>query len=186
MPTLEILGLAVGLALDAFAVAIVSGSLLPRITARHYFRLGFHFGLFQGMMPVLGWLAGRSISGYVAAWDHWIAFALLVLVGGKMLATSSGNQGDRRGRDPTRGMSLVIFCIATSIDALAVGFSLAILGVKIVRPALIIGVVTCALTLAGLRIGGRVGAFIGPWAERIGGVVLIGIAVKIVAEHLSS
>ncbi|HFE62943.1 MAG TPA: manganese efflux pump, partial [Caldithrix sp.] len=88
MSTIVIIGIALGLAMDALAVAVTTGIILPKITPRHYFRLSFHFGLFQAFMPVVGWLAGRTIAGYIQAWDHWIAFGLLGFIGGKMIYES--------------------------------------------------------------------------------------------------
>ncbi len=181
---LTILGIAVGLALDAFAVAVVAGSVLPRVTPRHYFRLSFHFGLFQAMMPVLGWFAGAGVVDYAGGWDHWIAFLVLAYIGGKMLITpAEGGNGERSG-DPTRGLTLVALAVATSIDALAVGFSLGLLNKTIALPAVIIGVVAAVFTLCGMKLGRRVGATFGAWVQRAGGLVLIGIGLKILLEHL--
>jgi putative Mn2+ efflux pump MntP len=185
MPLTVVLGLALGLALDAFAVAVVVGSVLDRITVRHYFRLGFHFGLFQALMPIVGWLAGRTVWSYAAAWDHWIAFGLLLFVGGRMLWPSSREDAPSDRGDPTRGLSLVVLSVATSLDALAVGLTLALLNVRIILPVVVIGLVAGGLTLAGLAVGRRAGRALGCWAERVGGVVLIGIGVKILVEHLS-
>jgi putative Mn2+ efflux pump MntP len=182
---LTLLGIAVALAMDAFAVALGTGMSLAALTGRHLFRLGFHFGLFQALMPVIGWLAGLTIQQQVAAWDHWIAFALLAFVGGKMLKEAfSAEPEQRAASDPTRGMSLVVLSLATSIDALAVGFSLSLLGVSIWWPALVIGLVAGVLTVAGMLLGRRVGDRWGPRVEIVGGLVLIGIGVKILVEHL--
>jgi putative Mn2+ efflux pump MntP len=183
MPIVEIVGLAIGLAMDAFAVAVAVGAALPRLTVRHYFRLGFHFGLFQALMPIVGWLAGRHVAEHTAAWDHWLAFGLLLFVGGKMVLARPEEGRSGAAADPTRGWSLVVLSIATSLDALAVGFSLALLGVAIVGPAAIIGGITGALTLAGMGAGRRAGAWLGRWTEKAGGVILIGIGIKIVLEH---
>jgi putative Mn2+ efflux pump MntP len=182
-----VIGLALGLAMDAFAVAIASGMSLPAVGARHVFRLAFHFGLFQFMMPVIGWLAGRALAGWIAAFDHWIALGLLSLIGGKMLVESFQSEHERSNRgDPTRGWMLVTLSIATSIDALAVGLSLAFLGVAIWGPSAVIGVVAAAMTAIGLLLGRRLGARLGVWAERVGGAVLIAIGVRILVEHLSA
>lgn len=184
MEFIVLLAIALGLALDAFAVALAVGSHLKHVTARQYFRLSFHFGLFQALMPVLGWLAGEAVAPWAAAWDHWIACGLLSFVGVKML-WQSGREGDEKGvDDPTRGVSLVLLSIATSLDALAVGLTLALLSVRIALPALVTGLVAGALTLLGMRLGQRVGPALGRWAGPIGGVILIGIGVKIVLEHL--
>ena len=185
MDLLTLLGIALALAMDAFAVALGTGMTLAALTGRHLFRLGFHFGLFQALMPVIGWLAGLTVQKQVAAWDHWIAFALLAFVGGKMLKEAfSAAEEQAAANDPTRGMSLVILSVATSIDALAVGFSLSLLGVSIWWPALVIGLVAGVLTVAGMLLGRRVGDHWGPRVEIVGGLVLIGIGVKILVEHL--
>jgi len=182
---LTLLGIALALAMDAFAVALGTGMSLAALTGRHLFRLGFHFGLFQALMPVVGWLAGLSVQQQVAAWDHWIAFGLLVFVGGKMLKEAfAAEEHKAQASDPTRGMNLVVLSVATSIDALAVGFSLSLLGVAIWWPALVIGLVAGVLTVAGMLIGRRAGDHWGPRVEILGGLVLIGIGVKIVIEHL--
>jgi putative Mn2+ efflux pump MntP len=171
--------------MDAFAVAIVAGLTLKRLTGRHVFRLAFHFGLFQALMPVLGWLAGRAVYQYIAAVDHWIAFALLAFVGGRMSwGACQGGGDDRDERDPTSGWNLVILSVATSIDALAVGLSLAMIGSPIVVPSLVIGVVAAAFTATGMLLGGRFGARWGRRVEFAGGLILIAIGVKLVIEHL--
>lgn len=184
MSTIVIIGIAVGLAMDALAVAVTAGIILPEITPRHYFRLSFHFGLFQAFMPVIGWLAGRTIAGHIQAWDHWIAFGLLGFIGGKMIYESFRDHREHTIPDPTRGLPLVMLSFATSIDALAIGLSLAILGVEIAIPAVIIGLITMLLTLIGMKVGQKIGLLFGSWVEKIGGVILIGIGVKILFEHL--
>ena len=184
MYAITLLGLALALAMDAFAVALGTGTVLARLTGRHIFRLGFHFGLFQALMPVIGWLAGQTIVRFVSAWDHWIAFTLLVLIGGRMIHEAMSGEEKSDDRDPTRGLSLVMLSIATSIDALAVGFSLSVIGVSIWFPAFIIGLVAGALTVVGMLVGRRIGDRWGPRVEILGGVVLILIGVRILCEHL--
>jgi len=184
MDPLTLLGIAVALAMDAFAVALGTGLTLERLTGRHLFRLGFHFGLFQALMPVVGWLAGLTVQRWIADYDHWIAFGLLSFVGGKMIyeALHDGDE-EAAASDPTRGLSLVLLSVATSIDALAVGLTLAMLGVEIWLPSLVIGLVAGALTVAGMLLGRRIGAAWGPRVEVFGGLVLIAIGVKILLEH---
>ena len=188
MGLVSLLAIAVALAMDAFAVAIVSGIALNPLSRRHIFRLSFHFGLFQALMPVLGWAAGRAVHRYIAAFDHWIAFGLLALVGGRMvvgaLRADAGEEAECTAKDPTRGWTLVMLSVATSIDALAVGLSLAMVGAGIVIPALVIGVVAASFTVVGMVLGRRVGMLAGKWVEVAGGLVLIGSGVKIVVEHL--
>ena len=193
MDLLPLIGIALGLAMDAFSVAIATGLTLKTVAPRQYFRLSYHFGLFQFLMPILGWLAGSTVVVYISNVDHWIAFALLSYVGGKMIRESFDRGEtdvpdrivpDRIVKDPTRGASLVVLSIATSIDALAVGLTLALLEVSILMPAFVIGVVAAGMTFVGLRIGRYAGQWLGPWMERVGGVVLIGIGLKIVVDHL--
>ena len=184
MDAITLIGLALALAMDAFAVALGTGAVLSRLTGRHLFRLGFHFGLFQALMPVIGWLAGRTIIQWVSAWDHWIAFGLLAIIGGRMIHEAFDDKEKTNERDPTKGLSLILLSIATSIDALAVGFSLSVIGVSIWMPSLVIGLVAGVLTVAGMLLGGRIGARWGTRVEIFGGIILIGIGLKILAEHL--
>jgi putative Mn2+ efflux pump MntP len=184
MDAITLTGLALALAMDAFAVALGTGAVLSQLTGRHLFRLGFHFGLFQALMPVIGWLAGLTIMQWVEAWDHWIAFSLLAIIGGRMIYEAFSDEEKSDDRDPTKGLSLVLLSIATSIDALAVGFSLSVIGVSIWMPALVIGLVAGALTIAGMLLGGRIGDRWGSRVEIFGGLVLIAIGIKILAEHL--
>jgi putative Mn2+ efflux pump MntP len=185
MDVITLTGLAIALAMDAFAVALGTGTVLARLTGRHLFRLGFHFGLFQALMPVIGWLAGQTVMQWVSAWDHWIAFGLLVLIGGRMIHEACSDEEKSAERDPTRGLSLVMLSIATSIDALAVGFSLSVIGVSIWMPALVIGLVAGVLTVIGMLVGDRIGSRWGARVEILGGLVLILIGIKILIEHLS-
>jgi manganese efflux pump family protein len=184
MSTLVILGLAVGLSMDAFAVAAATSVALRKVTPRHVFRFAFHFGLFQAMMPVLGWLAGLTVERHIRAWDHWVAFGLLAAVGGKSIyqALRSG-EGRHPDSDPTRGLSLVVLSFATSLDALAVGLSFAMVKVQIWYPVAIIGAVTAGLTTVGMVLGSRLGSRFGQRVEVLGGLVLIGIGVKILMSH---
>lgn len=186
MDAITLTGLALALAMDAFAVALGTGAVLSRLTGRHLFRLGFHFGLFQALMPVIGWLAGLTVMQWVEAWDHWIAFSLLAIIGGRMIYEAFSDEEKTDDRDPTKGLSLVLLSIATSIDALAVGFSLSVIGVSIWMPALVIGLVAGVLTLVGMLLGGRIGDRWGSRVEIFGGMVLIAIGIKILIEHLSA
>lgn len=184
MDFLTLFGIAVALAMDAFAVALGTSLSLPRLTGRHLFRFGFHFGLFQALMPIIGWLAGLSIRHYIEAFDHWLAFVLLALVGGKMLWEAfHPDIEDVSAKDPTRGWSLVMLSVATSIDALAVGLTLSMLGLSIWTPALVIGLTAGILTLTGMILGRRLGQHWGSRVEILGGLILIGIGLKILLEH---
>jgi len=178
------LGLAFGLAMDAFAVSIAAGMAVETVTPRHVFRVGFHFGLFQFLMPILGWLAGSRLASRISGYDHWLAFSLLAYVGGKMLWEARGEKPPDTSRDPTRGLTLVTLSVATSIDALAVGLSMALLGVSVWFPSVVIGVVTAALSAVGIAFGGRIGSRWGHWAEVGGGLVLIFIGLRVLFAHL--
>lgn len=175
--------IALSLAMDAFAVSVAAGA-AGRVSNRAVFRLSFHFGLFQFMMPVIGWFAGNRIAPLVSAVDHWVAFALLVFVGLRMIRGALGPQSEKPSRDPSRGLTLVVLSVATSIDALAVGFSLAMMNVGIWYPAVSIGAITAAMSLAGIRLGQLIGARLGPRMELAGGVVLILIGIRILAADL--
>jgi putative Mn2+ efflux pump MntP len=178
-------GIAVGLAMDAFAVAIAAGLTIERLTGRHVFRIAFHFGFFQFMMPVIGWFCGRGIAPYVEAYDHWVAFGLLGAIGGKMLWDAALSSGEGFGKDPSRSWSLVMLSVATSIDALAVGLSMAVLGVSIWLPSIIIGLVAALMSLVGICLGSRLGNRTRRLAECFGGLVLIGIGIRILSVHLA-
>jgi putative Mn2+ efflux pump MntP len=181
-----ILGIAIGLAMDAFAVALASGLVLGQVSGRQTFRLSFHFGLFQFLMPVVGWLAGLTIEQWIGSVDHWIAFGLLATIGGKMVWEGFHPEEAATGRtDPTRGLSLVVLSVATSIDALAVGLSLGMLGVRIWYPAIVIGIVTAALTALGMHLGRPLGVRFGHRMEVMGGLILVGIGVRILVAHLA-
>jgi putative Mn2+ efflux pump MntP len=180
----NIMGIALGLAMDAFAVSIATSVNLGRVTPRQTFRLSFHFGLFQAMMPVIGWLAGATFANRFMAFDHWVAFGLLLLIGARMIYESFARRGREDRGDPTRWPSLVILSIATSIDALAVGVSFAMLDVTIWLPCAIIGLVAAGMTIMGLRIGARLGLRFGSRMELVGGLVLVAIGVKILLQDL--
>jgi len=183
MDWLTLLGTALALAMDAFAVSISVAASLESVSRRHLFRLSWHFGLFQALMPIAGWAAGAVAARYLARVDHWIAFGLLLVLGLRMIWPAS--EEDRRQRvDPTRGWSLIALSVATSIDALAVGVSLGLMGVQIWIPAVVIGLVALVMTLVGALIGHRVGRHLGRWASVLGGVVLVGIGTRILIQHL--
>lgn len=181
----SILGLSVGLAMDAFAVSISAGLNHGPLRTIQVLRLSLAFGVFQFLMPLVGWFVGREVALLIGAFDHWIAFGLLAFVGGKMLwEARSGKDSGKRG-DPTRGMMLLVLSLATSIDALAVGLSLAFLRIPILVPCLIIGVITSTLTATGATFGGKIGQKWGIWAEVAGGSVLLLIGARILLSHLA-
>lgn len=179
-----VFGIAVSLAMDAFAVSVAACVRITKVNLGHVARLALSFGFFQFLMPVLGWLAGRGLSTWLEAVDHWIAFVLLAAIGGKML-WESFRPTNSPAQDHTRGWMLLTLSIATSIDALAVGLSMGFLEVSIWVPSLVIGVVAAVITAVGAVFGSRLGCRFGVWAERFGGVVLIGIGVRILVDHLT-
>jgi putative Mn2+ efflux pump MntP len=178
--------IAVALAMDAFAVSIAAGVALKSVSPRQTFRLAWHFGLFQAMMPVIGWSAGLTVRQHIEAYDHWVAFALLVFVAQGMLRAALRNESDQPDiKDPTKGMTMVMLSVATSIDALAVGLSLSMINVSIWTPALVIGLVAGGFTTAGMHLGKAISSVsrVSRWAELTGGVVLLAIGVNVLREH---
>jgi putative Mn2+ efflux pump MntP len=180
----EILLIAFGLAMDAFAVCLSAGTTQHINGPRPVFRLAFHFGLFQALMPILGWLVGSTINQWIAPVDHWIAFALLAFVGVRMIRSGLDTEGESHSTDPSRGATLIMLSVATSIDAFAVGLSLAVLGVDIILPSIIIGLVAGGMSLLGIFLGGRLGKTFGKRMEVIGGLILIAIGARVVISHL--
>jgi len=185
MPFWTIFLIAIGLAMDCFAVSLGVGTAGTAVGLRPTFRLFFHFGLFQGGMTLLGWLAGKTVVTYIASVDHWVAFGLLVFVGVRMILGGLRKLGEEPAiPDPSRGMTLVMLSIATSIDALAVGLSLALLDVNVFWAALLIGGVSAALSLVGLLLGNQLGLRFGKSMEVLGGIILIGIGIRVLVTHL--
>lgn len=180
-----VIGVALALAMDAFAVSVGISISLEKITKKQTFRMSFHFGFFQFMMPIIGWLAGQSILKYIQAVDHWVAFGLLLFIGGRMIYESfrSREMVKRRKTDPTKGFSLFTLSVATSIDALAVGLSFAVLHEVILYPAAVIGIVAFLMTVLGTKLGPLLGRMIGKRAEFLGGLILILIGIKILSDH---
>ncbi len=184
MSFVEILLIAVALAMDAFAVALTAGATHHGHGLRPALRLSFHFGLFQFLMPVAGWFLGIRLVSFLHSFDHWVAFGLLVFVGAHMLYEAAQRPADEQPTDPTRGLRMVTLSFATSIDALAVGLSLAMIRLEIWYPSAIIGVVTGVLSLVGIGIGRRFRHRFGRVIEVIGGLVLIGIGSRILWNGL--
>lgn len=176
--------IAVSMSMDAFAVSLGIGTSQRADQPRARFRLAFHFGLFQFLMPILGWLAGTTIERYISQFDHWIAFILLAYVGIKMIRSGLSPHQESYASDPSRGGTLVVLAVATSIDALAVGLSLAMLKVQVLTPAIVIGVVTFGMSMAGLLAGHKLGEKFGKRMEILGGVILIGIGLRVLITHL--
>jgi putative Mn2+ efflux pump MntP len=180
----EIFLIAVGLAMDAFAVSLVAGTLKKVRDPRAVFRLSFHFGLFQFLMPLIGWYAGVKIVDLIHAFDHWIAFGLLAFVGGRMIITGFSSREESFNGDPSRGYTLIALSVATSIDALAVGLSLGVVRLSIWYPAVVIGLVAAVFSLVGIGLGRKLGAAFGKRMEIIGGIILIAIGLRILFSHL--
>ncbi len=185
MDFLTLLFIAFALAIDAFAVSLSTGAYLVKADGRQTFRMAFHFGLFQFLMPIIGWAAGTSFAMLIETADHWIAFGLLAVIGGRMIWNAFRSEGESIRNDVTKGWSLISLSVATSIDALAVGLSLSMISVQIVFPALIIGIVAGGMSVLGIRLGERVSHSFGTHMEYVGGIILILIGVRIVLEHLA-
>lgn len=180
--------LAMSVAMDATAVAAARGLATPKVQLRHVVLVAGLFGGFQAGMPVLGWLIGRRIGPLVQAWDHWIAFALLIAIGGKMLWDARGADRDdlveTGTQDLYRMRVMLVLAIATSIDAMAVGVTLPMLDAPLLLSIVTIGVTTAAFSAAGLFAGRRFGVHLGSRLDVLGGLVLVGLGAKILIEHL--
>ncbi|MBW2652600.1 MAG: manganese efflux pump [Deltaproteobacteria bacterium] len=184
MDAITIIAIAFGLAMDAFAVSITSGITIKNLKINNALKIALFFGLFQAIMPVIGWLAGLSLKDFISEIDHWIAFGLLSFIGCKMIYESITVQSNEKQIDPLNVYVLLMLSVATSIDALAVGVSFAFLKVSIVTPVIIIGTVTFLLSYLGVYIGDRIGHFFENKIEIAGGLLLIGIGLKILIESL--
>ncbi|GHU19444.1 putative manganese efflux pump MntP 2 [Spirochaetia bacterium] len=196
---LSIVLIGVSLSMDAFAISVSSGISIPGLRSFYALRSSFFFGLFQFIMPVAGWFLGSTFAGYIDAFDHWVVFALLAFIGGKMaieaLRSSKGAVEDKGSKAAESGRTeknndirnmgtLLTLSAATSIDALAVGVSFSLLKQGVWLNAGIIGVVTLLICLAGFEFGRRLGRLFEKWAGLAGGLMLIGIGTKILIEHL--
>jgi putative Mn2+ efflux pump MntP len=182
-----ILGVAVALAMDCFAVTLGMACGAKGLTMKQAVRMAAFFGGFQFVMPVVGWFAGERLLVLIRNFDHWVAFGLLVLIGGRMIYESFELSDEEKAcrPDQTQGKRLVLLALATSIDALAVGLSLGVVQTSIVYPAAIIGATSFVLTVVGAKVGPVVGRIVGRRAELLGGLILIGIGIKILIEHLA-
>jgi manganese efflux pump family protein len=187
MDILTVIAIGVGLSMDALAVSITSGFVTKGLKFYQALRMALFFGGFQFLMPIIGWFAGLTVRNYIVAFDHWLAFGLLAFIGGKMIYESfeiEKLEEDAEKKSPMAIPNLFLLALATSIDALAVGLSLSFIKVNIVVPSIIIGVITFSISLAGVFIGKKFGHLFEKRMELIGGLVLIGIGVKILLEHL--
>ncbi len=203
MDIISIALIAVGLSMDAFAVSVSNGIIIREVKLQHALKVGLYFGVFQALMPLAGWLAGSQFKNYITNIDHWIAFVLLAIIGGKMIHEAyqeecevcdtgddvcevaiSSQSGAIAVEDPLRMGRLLVLAVATSIDALAVGISFAFLDVSILWSAVMIGLITFVICVAGVYIGKKFGCLFQKRAEIAGGVILILIGVKILVEHM--
>jgi putative Mn2+ efflux pump MntP len=183
MDIFTIIFIAVGLAMDAFAVSIAGGVAIKQLKIRNALKIALFFGGFQAIMPVLGWLAGLSVKGVLERFDHWIVFGLLTLIGCKMIYESFKLEPSRHEEKYLQVTILLLLSIATSIDALAVGISFALMEVSIINPVLIIGIITFLLSYMGVYIGNRLGHLFENRMEIAGGCILIGMGLKILLQH---
>lgn len=183
MGIVELFVLAVGLSMDAFAVAICKGLALKQIKPRHMAVVGAWFGGFQALMPLIGFFLGSMFAESIQAFDHWVAFLLLALIGGNMIREAV--KGDEEEADASLDMkTMLVMAIATSIDALAVGISLAVVNANIWASVCFIGVVTFVLSALGVKLGSVFGAKYKSKAELAGGIILVLLGLKILLEHL--
>lgn len=182
----ELFLIAVGLSMDAFAVSICKGLKMQRFNVRHAGVIALAFGGFQALMPVIGWFLGKQFESYITGIDHWIAFALLAVIGGKMAVESFKKEEEDSSNENEKldVKELLVLAVATSIDALAVGITFAFLQVSIVPAVSLIGVITFVLSAVGVFIGHKFGAKFKSKAELAGGIILILIGLKILLEHL--
>ena len=184
MELITIVVIAIGLAMDAFAVSVVSGSVYRQLHVKHALRMAVFFGGFQAVMPLLGSLAGLSAKDYIVDYDHWVAFGILGAVGGKMIYESFKIKSVEDNYDPANILVLLVLSVATSIDALAVGLTLSLITQSIAATVIVIGLITFALSYLGVLIGKRFGHFFENKIEILGGLILIGLGIKILIEHL--
>jgi putative Mn2+ efflux pump MntP len=187
MTWLTIIGIGIGLAMDAFAVSLASGAILKEVHFRHAFRIAFAFGLFQAIMPLLGGAAGVAAGPWINAYDHWLAFTVLAFIGGKMIYESGFiAREEKKTHNPLDLKILLVLAVATSLDALAVGFSLSVLATDILAAAAVIGLVTFAICFVGVLVGNRIGHLCEDKVEIVGGLILVAIGVKILLQHLAN
>ena len=186
MAFLTIVALGIGLAMDAFAVSVVTGSVYRELRIKHALRMALFFGGFQAVMPLVGSLAGLGLRGHIEAWDHWIAFGLLALVGGKMIYEAFQIESAEKNLDPSNLVILLTLSVATSIDALAVGFTLSLLTASLMMAVILIGLITFGLSYLGVTIGKRFGHFFESKIEILGGLILMAIGLKILIGHLTA
>ena len=183
MTLFSLIILAIGLCMDSFAVSLTSGVLMRPYCLHRACRFALVLAVFQGLMPVVGWLLGVCFRDYIETYDHWIALALLLYLGGRMIYEALHNEGEECF-DPCCMKTAMTLGLATSIDAMAVGISLSFLHVDIVQAGIVIGITTFLFSMAGIYIGKKIGTYLKKGAGILGGIILILIGVKICVEHL--
>lgn len=184
MGIVEIILIGLGLAMDAFAVSVCKGLSMKKLNWKKAIIIGLYFGIFQMLMPIIGYSLGTAFEGFVTSVDHWIAFILLLIIGGKMIAEAFGNGDNENCNDNVDFKTMIVLAIATSIDALAVGITFAFLQTNIILASSIIGIITFFVSLIGVKIGNRFGNVYEKKAEFVGGLILVIIGLKILLEHL--
>jgi len=181
----SLLVIAIGLSADCFTVALGASISLRTVSPLQILRVSLSFGFFQALMPLLGWLAVRNLADLISKYDHWVAFALLLAVGGRMIWESAHSREKKKeGVDITKGLMLLTLSVATSIDSFAVGLSLAFLEIDIKMAVSVIGITCCIITALAFFLGGKIGKLVGKRAEAIGGIILIAIGIRILLAHL--
>jgi len=185
MSFFEVFLIAISLAMDSFAISITAGLILKEFSSKHFIRIAFYMGLFQALMPIIGWMIGVSFKHYIVSFDHWIAFLLLLGLGGKMIYDDLKCEGEEDSFDPQKRLVVMGLALATSIDALVVGVNFAFLDMSITMPIYLIGIVSFILSLLGVFIGCYLGTKVKVKFTLIGGIILIGLGVNILNEHLS-
>jgi manganese efflux pump family protein len=184
MSILSVIFLAIGLAMDAFAVSITGGIVADKVNFFYAFKIALFFAIFQMGMPWLGWLLGRGVSQYIAKYDHWVAFILLLIVGSRMIYGSFQDGEKCNPLDFNKISVLIFLAIATSIDAFIAGVSLSLLEINIISVIVVIGGVTFFLALIGVRIGKVLGCLVEKYAELTGGIILIIIGIQVLVQHI--
>jgi len=179
------IGIAIGLSMDCFAVSIAYSTKAGKPSFRLSMRMALAFGIAQGIMPVIGWYAGQSVESHIRSVDHWVSFGLLGLIGGKMIWEYFSDEDEKLAKKPIdKNLELFILAIATSIDALAVGLSLALIQSGIAIQAILIGIVCFGITWLGTHLGAKAKEHLGSRMELVGGAILIMIGLKVLMDHL--
>ncbi|MDO4327263.1 MAG: manganese efflux pump MntP family protein [bacterium] len=184
MSLAELFIIAVGLSMDAFAVSVCKGLAMNRMNWKHAGIIGLYFGGFQALMPLLGYLLGVNFKNAITSIDHWIAFILLSIIGINMIREALSNEEEECPTDDVSVRTMTMLAVATSIDALAVGITFAFLNVQIVPAISFIGITTFTLSIVGVKIGNVFGTRYKSKAELAGGLILVGMGIKILVEHL--